>query len=59
MPKKNVNAHVHCAVTSCKHHDNSVNCCCLDTIDVNPCPDCHSGTPDETLCGSYECNQCR
>ncbi|HBK52994.1 MAG TPA: DUF1540 domain-containing protein [Syntrophomonas wolfei] len=42
-----------CDVSSCRFFEN--NMCSLDAIQVAPCSDISSGSPeDETLCASYE-----
>lgn len=50
------NQTIHCSVSSCRHHDTK-NMCMLGSINVCPNCDCHSGKPEESMCGSYECCQ--
>ena len=47
-----MNQTIHCSVSSCRHH-NAKNVCELQAIDVRPNCNCHSGTCDESMCGSY------
>lgn len=49
-----MNQTIHCSVSSCRHHDTK-NTCRLESINVCPNCDCHSGKADESMCGSYEC----
>ena len=51
---KTMNQTIHCSVSSCRHHDTK-NTCRLESINVCPNCDCHSGKADESMCGSYEC----
>lgn len=43
---------IHCDVTSCKHHSEG-GMCELESIQVAPRCDCHSGKCDESECASY------
>lgn len=47
------NQTIHCSVHSCRFHKE--NMCELESIEVRPKCDCHSGTADESMCGSYQC----
>ena len=44
---------IHCSVATCRHH-NAKNVCELESIDVRPNCNCHSGKCDESMCGSYD-----
>jgi hypothetical protein len=48
-----MNQTIHCSVSSCRHHS-AKNVCELQAIDVRPNCNCHSGTCDESMCGSYD-----
>ena len=48
-----MNQTIHCSVATCRHH-NAKNVCELESIDVRPNCNCHSGKCDESMCGSYE-----
>ena len=48
-----MNQTIHCSVSSCRHHS-AKNVCELQSIDVRPNCNCHSGTCDESMCGSYD-----
>ena len=50
---KIMNQTIHCSVATCRHH-NAKNVCELESIDVRPNCNCHSGKCDESMCGSYE-----
>lgn len=47
------NQTIRCSVHSCRFHKE--NMCELESIEVRPKCDCHSGTADESMCGSYQC----
>ena len=48
-----MNQTIHCSVSSCRHQ-NAKNVCELQAIDVRPNCNCHYGTCDESMCGSYD-----
>ena len=48
-----MNQTIHCSVSSCRHHS-AKNVCELQAIDVRPNCNCHSGSCDESMCGSYD-----
>lgn len=48
-----MNQTIRCSVSSCCHHSGQ-NTCQLETIDVRPNCNCHSGKCDESMCGSYD-----
>ena len=50
---KIMNQTIHCSVATCRHHS-AKNVCELQAIDVRPNCNCHSGTCDESMCGSYD-----
>lgn len=50
-----MNQTIHCSVCTCRHHSDK-DMCRLDSINVCPKCDCHSGKKDESMCGSYECD---
>ena len=50
---KNMNQTIHCSVATCRHHS-AKNVCELESIDVRPNCNCHSGKCDESMCGSYD-----
>ena len=45
---------INCNVGSCIYNDYEKCKCMLDEITVEPCEDCATGEPDESMCGSYE-----
>ena len=49
------NQTIHCSVSSCRFHRGDNDMCELESIDVRPNCDCHSGKCDESMCGSYQC----
>lgn len=47
---------INCTVESCKFNNCNQNVCELKQIEVQACPGCSNGTPeDESMCGSYSC----
>lgn len=52
MAFSNKNQCIHCDVESCKHHAQD-GLCQLESIQVAPRCDCHSGKCDESECSSY------
>jgi len=56
MSQKNVNHNIHCRVSSCHYHCDEENCCSLQSIQVEPCVNCHTGKAgEESMCASYKC----
>ena len=54
MSQKKPNTQIRCRVSSCAYHCGDEAYCSLKAIQVEPCPNCHSGQPaDESMCGSY------
>ena len=51
------NQKINCSVESCVYQDDSTKRCTLQAIHVQPTLDCKTREPDESMCGSYECNQ--
>lgn len=50
------NQKIKCTVESCKFNDCDHNLCELKQIEVQACPGCSNGNPeDESMCGSYSC----
>ncbi len=48
-------AKIKCSVCSCMYNAPDENICTLKDIQVCPCKNCNSGTPeDETCCASYK-----
>ena len=46
---------INCTVRSCAFNNMQNQVCELDRITVEPCKNCHNGSPaDESMCGSYE-----
>ena len=55
MSQKQANTDIRCRVTSCAFHCENKDYCSLGSIQVDPCPCAHCGTPaDESCCGSYK-----
>lgn len=50
------NQKINCTVESCRYNDCDSEECTLKQIKVEPMKDCHTCTPDESMCGSYEYN---
>lgn len=50
------NQTIHCSVSSCRYNKADQQMCELESIEVRPNCDCHSGACDESMCGSYQCN---
>lgn len=48
------NQKINCTVSSCIYNDNGDDKCLLEEISVEPCSDCATKNPDESMCGSYE-----
>ena len=53
MEEMIMNQTIHCSVATCRHHS-AKNVCELESIDVRPNCNCHSGKCDESMCGSYD-----
>lgn len=49
---------INCTVSSCAYNNNEKNKCELQSIQVEPLNDVETGTPDESMCASYECDYC-
>ncbi|MBQ9298803.1 MAG: DUF1540 domain-containing protein [Clostridia bacterium] len=45
---------INCTVSSCIYNDTGDDKCLLEEISVEPCSDCTTKQPDESMCGSYE-----
>ena len=45
---------INCTVETCKFNDCEDNLCTLKQIKVEPMKNCHTCTPDESMCGSYK-----
>lgn len=45
---------INCTVESCIYNNAEEKKCELEEITVEPCIDCSTGEPDESMCGSYE-----
>jgi len=55
MEKKQL---INCTVCSCAFNNKKTQKCELEDIIVRPCKNCNNGNPeDESMCGSYRCNQ--
>lgn len=48
------NQKINCTVSSCLYNDIEQSKCMLEEISVEPCADCNTKEPDESMCGSYE-----
>lgn len=48
------NQKINCTVSSCLYNDIAKSKCLLEEISVEPCSDCNTQEPDESMCGSYE-----
>ena len=48
---------INCTVESCIYQDGDTNRCTLQAIEVMPTQDCKTRQPDESMCGSYECDE--
>ena len=51
------NQKINCTVESCVYQDGKNNRCTLQAIQVMPTQDCKTRQPDESMCGSYECEE--
>ena len=47
------NQKINCTVGSCKYNNHQKQQCLLEQIIVTPMQDCHTKTPDESMCSSY------
>ena len=47
--KQNIN----CTVSSCKYNEKGLQKCSLESIIVTPTKGINTGTPDESMCSSY------
>lgn len=45
---------INCTVQTCEYNNGQENQCTLKQIIVTPCQDCHTQTPDESMCSSYK-----
>ena len=55
MSQKRANENIRCRVESCAFHCQGDGFCSLQAIQVEPCPSCTSGKPeDESMCASYK-----
>lgn len=50
----NKNQKINCTVASCLYNNQQQAKCMLEEISVEPCSDCNTNEPDESICGSYE-----
>lgn len=48
------NQKINCTVSSCEYNDCDSKMCELKQIEVQACQGCASGTPEESMCGSYK-----
>ncbi len=55
MEKKQL---IKCTVASCVYNNSEKNKCELQSIQVEPLNEVETGTPDESMCASYECDCC-
>ena len=46
------NQKINCTVSSCLYNDIEQSKCMLEEISVEPCADCNTKEPDESMCGS-------
>lgn len=51
------NQKINCTVESCIYQDENTKRCTLQAIQVMPTQDCKTREPDESMCGSYECDE--
>ena len=49
---------INCTVGSCAYNNGEENLCELKSIHVAPLDDVETKTPDESMCASYECDEC-
>ena len=55
MEKKQL---INCTVCSCAFNNEKTQKCELEDIILRTCKNCNNGNPeDESMCGSYRCNQ--
>lgn len=54
MMNEKINPSIACSVSSCKHHDQSQNHCCLSEISVGSCRGKSATDRDATECVSFE-----
>ena len=47
---------INCTVKSCAYNNSEENKCELQSIQVEPLNEVETGTPDESMCASYECD---
>ena len=50
------NQKINCTVASCKYNKTKEQECALEQIIVTPVENCSTAEPDESMCGSYECD---
>ena len=55
--KMEKNQKINCTVGSCIYQDKNTKSCTLSAINVVPVTNVNTSKPDESMCGSYECNQ--
>ena len=48
------NQKINCTVSSCKYNNNQTQKCKLESIIVTPAEGTNTGTPDESMCSSYD-----
>lgn len=48
------NQKINCTVHSCIYNNPTNKLCKLESIIVEPCKNCNTGNPEESMCGSYE-----
>ena len=51
------NQNINCTVSSCKYNNTQNQKCQLESIIVTPVEGISTGTPDESMCSSYDNNQ--
>ena len=49
---------INCTVESCKYNENGRHACSLEQIKVTPIEDCNTKYADESMCSSYENDEC-
>ena len=49
---------INCTVSSCIYNNGEENLCQLKSIQVEPMQDVDTKTADESMCASYECDDC-
>ena len=51
------NQKINCTVGSCVYQDRNKKTCTLSAINVVPVANINTSKPDDSMCGSYECQQ--